>query len=370
MASDATIAVYGATGYTGRLVVAALRDHGLRPLLAGRDPERLRAVADELGVDAPVRPAGVHDPGALRHAFGDCAAVINCAGPFTRLGEPVLKAAIESGTHYLDTTGEQPWMRRMQERWDGAAHAGEVAVVNAMGFDYVPGDLLAHVVAQGHEPLEDIVIAYAVAGFGASRGTLRSILEMAKGGDLEYSDGHWRAGTGEPVRSSFQFPDPLGRVAMTHYPAGEVVTVPRHVDTRRVITLISSNIFAPHPAFASVAPKLVRAGAPVMRTPASLALDVAVGLLPEGPDEDARRGARFTIGVLARGENASVGRGIVRGSDVYGLTAEIATHAAELMAAPGYDRAGVLAPAQAFDARAFLDALGEHGLTYELGVAT
>jgi hypothetical protein len=69
---------------------------------------------------------------------------------------------------------------------------------------------------------------------------------------------------------------------------------------------------------------------------------------------------------LAHGEDGTTGRGVVRGGDVYSLTATCAVQAASLLAADGYDRTGVLSPASAFEPTAFLDFLGDHGLSYEL----
>src|SRR3954464_8924375 len=115
------IAVYGASGYTGKLVLRELVRRGLPHIVAGRSAARLRAAAAQAGTLAPVRAAALDDRDALRHLLGDCAAVINCAGPFTRWGEAVVRAAVETGTHYLDTTGEQLFMNRVFERWDAAA---------------------------------------------------------------------------------------------------------------------------------------------------------------------------------------------------------------------------------------------------------
>lgn len=361
------IAVYGASGYTGRLVVAELARRGIETMLSGRNADKLHAVAGRLGLDARVCAASLDDRPALRRAIGDCAAVVNCAGPFARFGEPVVRAAIETGTHYVDTTGEQTFIRRIFEHHDDAARAAEVAVVPAMGFDYVPGDLIAHLAARGHEPLAELVIAYAVEGFGATRGTLRSALEMLKGGDVVYRDGDWQpAGTG-PLRASFAFPAPVGRQPVAQYPSGEVITAPRHVDTRRVTSLITSAAFAPHPALARAVPASLPAVSLACRTPLRHLLGAVIDRLPEGPSEGQRRRSRFTLVALARGEDGRVGRGAVSGSDVYGLTAATAVHGASLLAAPGYDRAGALSPASAFDAVAFLDALAEHGLSYEAG---
>src|SRR5262245_20356685 len=142
------IAVYGATGYTGKLVAAELRDAKADFVLSGRNRDKLLALAEELGGDVEVRPAALSEP-ELRRLLEGCAAVIDCAGPFTLHGEPVLKAAVDTGTHYVDTTGEQPYMKMAFDRYGPPAESAGVAVVPGMGFDYVPGDMIAALTAQG-----------------------------------------------------------------------------------------------------------------------------------------------------------------------------------------------------------------------------
>lgn len=370
MSHAAPIVVYGATGYTGRLVAWELARRRADFVLSGRSPGKLRALADELEHTAPIRPASLDDRGGLRHAFGDCAVVINCAGPFTRHGEPVVRAAVETGTHYVDTTGEQTFMRFVYERMDDAAKAAEVAVVPAVGFDYAPGDLLSALVARGVEPLSELVIAYAARGFAATRGTLHSALEIMAAGGVEYRDGDWRRVGRRPRRIAFTFPEPVGRLAMMPYLSGEVLTIPRHTRTRNVVALINADVAAPP----GLPVELIRLSAPllslVLHGPAKTLANLAIDRLPEGPNEEQRRAARFDIVVIARGEDGRESRGIVRGGDVYGLTAVTAVHSALLLADPSYERSGALSPASAFDPAAFLDHLGSHGVTYDTdGVA-
>ena len=151
------IAVYGATGYTGRLVAAEMRRRGLTATLCGRSQGRLDAVARSLGVDWPVRAAAVDDAPALRQALLGADVVINCAGPFTYYGAPVIEAALDVGAHYCDTTGEQPYMQGVFRWLDEPARSEGLAVVPGVGFDYVPGDLACAVAASGLEPLIDRV---------------------------------------------------------------------------------------------------------------------------------------------------------------------------------------------------------------------
>jgi short subunit dehydrogenase-like uncharacterized protein len=370
MTQAGPIAVYGATGYTGRLVARELARRGGDFVLSGRSAGKLRALAEELGTDAPVRPASLDDRDALRHAFGDCAAVINCAGPFMRYGEAVVRAAVETGTHYVDTTGEQPFIRFVYDRLDDAAEAAEVALVPALGFDYVPGDLICRLAARQHEPLDTLVVAYCAEGFAATRGTLHSGLEMLRAGGLEYRDGELHEVGWRPRRAHFTFPQPVGRRTMMAYPSGEVLSVPRHTRTRNVVALINADVAAPPGLPADLVPLTAPALALALHTPVKAVADLAIDRLPEGPSEEQRRESRFTIVALARGEDGRTGRALVRGSDVYGLTAAIVVHGACLLASPGYDRAGALGPASAFEPVDFLDHLGEHGVSWEAdGVA-
>src|SRR5262245_52361395 len=165
------IVVYGATGYTGRLVVAELADADADFIVAGRNHQKLEDLVEELNLDVPVETASVDDPGSLRTLLGDCAAVIDCAGPFVKVGEPVLRAAVETSTHYLDTTGEQPYMQMAFELYGPGAADSEIAVIPAMGFDYVPGDMIAALTAEGMGELDEVSLAYSWQGFTPNQGT-------------------------------------------------------------------------------------------------------------------------------------------------------------------------------------------------------
>lgn len=359
------IALYGATGYTGRLVTDELVRRGADFVLGGRSADRLARLADERGAGARYVAAAVDDAPALERLMDGCEVVINCAGPFTLAGETVVRAAVEAGCHYVDSTGEQPYMRAVFERHGAAAERRGVALVPALGFDYAPGDCAARLAAEGREPLEELEVAYAVGGFGATRGTARSAVEMMKGGDVVYANGGWRAPPRVPSAHSVEFPAPIGRRAVAKYPAGEIVTVPRHTRVRNVRAWIVADQFVPHPALAPAVPFLMPGLELLLRRPVRRLLGRAIDRLPEGPDERRRRAARFTVLATARGMDGEVGRVAVRGEDVYGLTAGILAHCAQAMAEPSYDRAGALGPAAAFGAEELLRALAPYGVTYE-----
>ena len=354
------IAVYGATGYTGRLVAAELRRRDLDFLIAGRSREKLERLSVELG-GVPTGVASLDDPAALRSLLEPCAAVIACAGPFIEHGEPVLAAAVETGTHYLDTTGEQVFMRLVFDRYGERAAAKGASLVTGMGFDYVPGDMIAALTAAEMGPLDEIVVAYSVGGFGPTRGTALSALQVFRGGDVVWRDGDWRPAPSGIGGGSFRFPEPVGEKRVLRYPAGEQITVPRHIETASVRTLLSG-MGLPTPPFASLAmPALGLA----TRGPLKRVSSAVIGRLPEGPSPDARAKARFMVVCEARAGSLTR-RGSVSGRDVYGLTAVTTALGASLAADPSFDRSGALAPAQAFEPAAFLDSLAGFGVSYEL----
>ena len=164
-----------------------------------------------------------------------------------------------------------------------------------MGFDYVPGDMIAALTAEGMGEVDEVVLAYDVKGFGMTRGTQLSGLEMVAGGDVEWRKLKWMPADQSVGRGNFEFPDPIGRQRMVRYPAGEQITVPRHVATRKVRTMITASTLAPLGARPGAS-----AGHPADRPrdahPAAQAsLGRLIDRLPEGPKLEDREAARFTI---------------------------------------------------------------------------
>lgn len=362
------IALYGATGYTGKLTAAELKRLGADFVLSGRNREKLESLRDELGAEIPIQPASLDEPEQLRALLADCAAVIDCAGPFMLHGEPVLRAAVDTGTHYLDTTGEQTYMRLAFDTYGSLAERAGTVVIPAMGFDYVPGDMLAALTAEGMGEVDEVTLAYAPAGFKATRGTALSAIEIFKGGSVEWRKLQWLPAPGGLATSSFEFGEPLGRRKMASYPAGEQITVPRHVPTRRVRTLLTLATVAPGP-FGAVAGVLSRPTQLALRTPLRKALGAAISRLPEGPSPDERAAAKFTIVCeVTRGKTKR--RGVVRGRDVYGLTAAAVAEGALTAAKGGISSSGALAPAQAFPPAGFLEKLRRFDVAWSVGEPT
>ncbi len=96
--------IYGANGYTGRLIAAEAARRGMKPILAGRDRDALDALAEPFKLTR--RVFGLDDPATIARQFEDVSIVLNCAGPFSRTCEPLLEACLAHKAHYLDITGE------------------------------------------------------------------------------------------------------------------------------------------------------------------------------------------------------------------------------------------------------------------------
>lgn len=354
------IAVYGATGYTGKLMAAEVLRRGFDLVLAGRSADRLREVARRLGSSdgSPAlesRVAAVDDPAALAEAFDGVDAVINCAGPFSLFGMPVVRAAVAAGCHYVDTTGEQLFIKRLFDEVHADADRAGVSVVPSMGYDIVPGNLIAHVTGRAVEPVRSLRVGYSTTGFDMTRGTMRSVLEMFQGDDVRFTDGQWRRSGLRVGREPMLLPDRPTPARMLKFPGGEVVTVPRHVRARNVEVVMDARSLFPGRLLGALAPVLGPPMALMLRTPLRRALSRAIERLPEGPPPRRRRESRFVIVAEAVGLDGRAARGVLHGVDIYGCTARISVEGASRLVVG--TKSGVLAPAQAFDPDDFLEFL-------------
>jgi len=359
-----TIGVLGATGYTGRLIVEELRRLREPVVVAARNPDKLRHVAEATGFESLV--ADVADATSLDRLTGQCRVLINTAGPFIDYGEPVVRAAIANGCHYVDTTGEQPFMKAMLAH-DALAQERGVAVVSALAFEIAVGDCAAAVAGAGFREISSVHLTYATR-FHASQGTQRTIVRMLQTAGYAYERGAWVETPPASVVRTVDFPPPIGRVTAMSFPSAEVITIPRHLPVREVRAFIAVPAPVAHTVQWMSGPLTA-----ALRGPLGRLATRAIGTDTGGPTESTRHADTFAILVEVRGIRqgaASVERLLVKGRDPYGLTATIAAYGAQRMTDAGYDRRGVLAPAAAFDPRALLDDLASAGVSYErLGAA-
>lgn len=165
--------LYGANGYTGKLIAEEAVRRGLRPVLAGRSEAHIRPLAEELG--CPYRVFSLNDIGEIKQSLADVQAVLHCAGPFSRTAMPMVRACIETGVHYADITGEIPVLEEIYTQ-DSIAREAGVTLLPGAGYDVVPTDCLA---AMLHAELPDAThLRIAFAGkISQSPGTWAVTLE-------------------------------------------------------------------------------------------------------------------------------------------------------------------------------------------------
>jgi short subunit dehydrogenase-like uncharacterized protein len=330
------VLLFGATGYTGSLTAEALGQRGASFAVAGRNPEKLEALATRTGA-TDARVAEVGDVDALTAALSDVKVMITCVGPFEQLGNTAAEAAIGAGVHYVDSTGEMAFIDRLVADFDERARAAGIVMAPAMGFDEVPATLAT----EGMGPA-DLVLTYA-APTNASTGTLRTVLS-----NIATRNARWvRDGKTVTVRSASRsrwapMPPPLGPKLGVSLPFAEGVLAPMHLE------LDSFELYG----------VVSRAQASAMRytMPAvqqTLKLSPLQGLIGKvldrrkpGPSDELRSAGRWTL--LAEARAGDDWRNVaLTGADIYGLTAETLACGALKLASEGHAGSGVMSPVQA-----------------------
>ncbi len=177
--------LYGANGYTGRLAAAEAVRRGTRPVLAGRDAAKIEPLARELGCSCRVFP--LDDAARIAAHLAGARAVLHCAGPFSATAAPMIEGCLGAGASYLDLTGEIDVIEAAAARHERAVAAG-VCLVPAVGFDVVPSDCLAAMLAGRLPGAVRLELAFAFTG-SMSPGTARTTVEAIPQGGRVRIDG-------------------------------------------------------------------------------------------------------------------------------------------------------------------------------------
>jgi len=191
-ARELDVVLYGASGFVGRQTVEYFARHApatLRWAVAGRNESRLRSVLAEAGCEStPVLVAESSDARALDELASRTRVVLSTAGPFMLHGSALVAACVARRTHYVDITGETPWVRDLIDRHHAQAAAEGTRIVPCCGFDSVPADLGAWLVVRylreqlgvGCGPLDG---CYRVSG-GVNGGTLATVFLLHETGQM------------------------------------------------------------------------------------------------------------------------------------------------------------------------------------------
>jgi hypothetical protein len=335
MGSGQTVAVFGAYGHTGRFVVAQLLDRGFVPVLSGRDAATLKEMAYESGLEA--RPAAVDDPASLDHALAGAAAVINCAGPFATTAAPVIEAALRAGIPYVDVAAEIEANVDTFAHFTDRARAAGAVIVPAMAFFGGLGDLLTTAAMGDWTVADEAHVAYGLSGWHPTAGTRTAgavSRQRRQGQRVRYSNGRLEYREDASPTLEWPFPEPMGaRTVIGEFTMADVVTIPSHLSIPEVCTYMTveaaRDLSAPD-------------------TPA-----------PTSVDERGRSAHTFLVDVVVR-SGGHERRAVVRGQDIYAVTAPLVVEAVDRILTGRTRTVGVASAGEIFDAPDFLRALSAH----------
>jgi len=333
MIQNRIITVFGAYG---RFVVSELGKRGYTPILSGRDAAKLKE-AGNAHPESEVCVASVDDPASLDRALSGAAAVINCAGPFIDTAGPVIDAALRASIHYLDVAAEQAAVLAVFERFASAARDAGVVVLPAMAFYGGLGDLLATAAMGEWHAADEICIAIALDSWQPTRGT-RLTGERNPGRHFIFSNNRLERADPPPARK-WNFPPPFGEQGMVGLSLAETITIPRHLQTPEVRVYINLTPITD------------------IRDPLTPA--------PTAADESGRSSQIFVMEATAR-KGETERRAIVRGRDIYAITAPLVVEATHRVVKGLAKRTGVVAAGEAFAAKGFLMSLSPSHLSVEM----
>ena len=177
--------VYGANGYTGRLIVKEAQKRGMRPILAGRNSKTIESLAAETNLDSLV--FSLDDKLAAKEALKGVSVVLHCAGPFSATSQQMIEACLANNCHYLDITGEISVFANAHRQSEQARRA-DIVLMPGVGFDVVPTDCLAATLVRALPAATSMKLAFESGG-KMSPGTAKTSVEGLAGGGCVRQDG-------------------------------------------------------------------------------------------------------------------------------------------------------------------------------------
>jgi short subunit dehydrogenase-like uncharacterized protein len=319
--------IYGANGYTGKLILDLCKEKGLNPVIAGRNPKKIEELAREYGFEWKAFSLDNH--AIIVQNIEEFELVLHCAGPFIKTAEPMAKACIESSTHYLDITGEIP-VYDLLHKLGKTAEKAKTLLLPGVGFDIVPTDCAAAMVKRDLPDAAELAIAFMGLG-GISAGTAKSALAQAPEGSKIRKSG--RLITVPQLSLTKVFRIAGQEREMVSIPWGDVFTayISTGIPDIAVYTYMPSEMIR--------IGKLFQFASPLLRNPTVLSLaQSAVGVLMDGPNEKVRESGKtfvVAIGRTAKGKTYEIGLESVEGYKFTALSAVLSVQKI-LKKVPGY----------------------------------
>ncbi|HSJ23333.1 MAG TPA: saccharopine dehydrogenase NADP-binding domain-containing protein, partial [Longimicrobiales bacterium] len=309
-----TVILYGATGYTGRLITRLATHYDVRPVLAGRNAGTVAALAAEHGLEH--RVFGLESPEEVERGLAGAAVVLHCAGPFMRTYQAMSDACLATGTHYLDITGEIDVFEGLAAR-SAEAEAAGVMLLPGVGYDVVPSDCLAAHLAGRLPGARRLVLAISGSG-PLSHGTASTAVENQHRGGMIRRDGRLVSVPAAWRTMEVDFGDGRSRTAVS-IPWGDVATAWYSTGIPDI------------EVYAAVPPRLVKfirasrhLGWLLRSRPVKALQRRLLRARPAGPDEhELEHGTSHIYGRVEH-EDGRTATGALRGPNGYLLTAHAA----------------------------------------------
>jgi short subunit dehydrogenase-like uncharacterized protein len=371
VAEPSRIVLFGATGYTGRLVAEAMVERGLRPVLASRSGDKCSKLADELGEGLETRVADVSEPKTIGDLVGRGDVLVSTVGPFLRYGAPAVAAAATHGAHYLDSTGEPPFIREVFDRYGAAAKKSDCGLVTAFGYDFVPGNLAgALALERAGESAVRVDVGYFFTGHNRpSGGTAASLAGVLTEEGFAYREGHVKPERSAKRARSF----PVGEKERGAISVGgsEHYALPRVAPQLEEVN-VYLGWFGP---VSRALPVMSFGGSVLMRLPGvegiwGAARERLLKGSTGGPDEDERsRGGSHIVGIAYDASGDQLSEVHLTGVNGYTFTGRILAWGAERAANGGLRGTGAFGPVDAFGLRELERGCAEAGLSADDGDA-
>lgn len=325
--------IYGANGYTGRLIALQAKALGLQPILAGRSAD-IRRMGDETGL--PVRQFDLSNQPACAAALADVQLVLNCAGPFSATAAPMLQACLAAGAHYLDITGEYSVFEHAHSLHEAAKREG-IVICPGVGFDVVPTDCLAVALKAAMPDAIELNLGFDTAS-GLSPGTCKTMLENLADGGKVREQGVLRSVPNAYKKRLCDFgygpkwamTIPWGDVVTAFYSTG-IATISVYVPTPKPMIQLLGWLDGLRPAFAW----------PWLQS----LLSAAISRWVKGPTAEQRATLRTAVWGEARNAQGQVKTARIETSNGYDLTVHSALHVVQWLLANS-PTGGYYTPAQ------------------------
>lgn len=363
------IVLFGATGFTGHLVAEEMVARGLKPVLCGRNRNKLETMAGKLG-GLDVTVADVSDGDSLASFLEKGDVLVTTVGPFLKYGKTALTAAIEKGAVYIDSTGEPAFIQEVFHTYGPQTRSTGATLLTACGYDYIPGNCAAGL-ALDHagSRARRVDVGYfsksegIIGPLSMSQGTAKSLL-MSLVTPIKV----WNSGMYQMV---------TGGTRVRHFDVGGLTAPALSISCTEQFSLPKiypqlNDVFTYLGWFGNKT-RLMQAGAMVQavmnKIPGYVSLaSFLLSRLPEsqgtGPDADARRRMQTHVVAEAFDENGTrLSRADLVGLDGYTFTAKFLAWAAETAAGGGLLKTGALGPIEAFGIEQLKDGCGQSGLT-------